>query len=227
MGIADEDWKDLRSPCIPSSTSLNIEGTWGQMNILQADTLFLFLSSSCLEYFTLSLLDVQGAGDRGLMPSSQSLDIVSIFLTRTSCESLKTLIYEIDSDSPDLVEPSDPAAILKSQTETLEFIIIESFALFTNLQHLEIEQCLLTHNPKIPDSLRHLVIRACEYPVARLLTNLAECSFDSLRFSRHTFILYPSASRSARRRLRNIILEACFDVDVRCQEWILFKEGLL
>jgi hypothetical protein len=254
------------------------------MNIIQADTLSFFLSSSRLEYFSLSLLDVQDAGDSGdsgFMLSSQSLNIASVSLTRTcldtnllatliyACKGLKTLIYEIDSDTPDLVEPSELAAILNSQRETLEFVDldlwewglhwddypkIESFALFTNLQHLEIEQCLLTDNPELPDSLRHLVIRACEHPVVRLLTNLAKRSFDSLdslalvvlqphtsppngmfglseRFDSdddvHSNILYRSAFRRACQRLRKIVREACFDFDIRCEEWVLFEEGLL
>ncbi|PKX90235.1 F-box domain protein [Aspergillus novofumigatus IBT 16806] len=278
-----EDWPVLLSLCLTSRQLLHIGGTWGQMNIIQADTLSLFLSSSCLEYFSLSLLDVQGAGDSGFMHSSQSLNIASVSLTRMcidtdilttliyACKGLKTLIYEIDSDTPNLVEPSDLAAILNSQSETLESIIvdlglwewglhwddypkIESFALFTNLQHLEIEQCLLTDNPELPDSLRHLVIRACEHPVARLLTNLAKRSFDSLdslalvvlqpqssppngmfglseRFDSdedvHSNILYRFAFRRACKRVRKIVREACFDFDIRCEEWVLFEEGLL
>ncbi|GIK06780.1 hypothetical protein Aspvir_002432 [Aspergillus viridinutans] len=177
----------------------------------------------------------------------------------------------MDSDTSNLVELSELAAILNSQRETLEYIIvdldlydwglrwdefpkIESFAFFTNLRHLEIEQCLLTDNPELPDSLRHLVIRACEHPVARLLTNLTRRSFDSLdslmlvvlqprssppngmfglseRFDSdedvHANILYRSAFRRACRRLRKIVREAYFDFDIRCEEWVLFEEGLL
>lgn len=295
LTLGEEDWKDLRSPYMPSIRkslaspylsklrSLHIGGTWGQMNIIQADTLSLFLSSPRLESFSLSLLDVQGAGDSGFMHSSQSLNIASVSLTRTcldtnllttliyACKGLKTLIYEIDSETPSLVEPSDLAAILNSQSENLEFIIldldlrgwglhwddypkIESFALFINLQHLEIEQCLLTDNPELPDSLGHLVIRACEHPVARLMTNLTKRSFDSLdslalvvlqpqssppngmfglseRFDSdedvHSNLLYRSAFKRACRRLRKIVREACFDFDIRCEEWVLFEEGLL
>jgi hypothetical protein len=295
LTLGEEDLKDLRASYMPSIQkdlvspylsrlrSLDIGGTWGQMNIIQADILSFFLSSSCLEYFSLSLLDVRGAGDSGFMLPSQSLNIASVSLSRTSlntnllttlvyaCRGLKTLIYEIDSDTPNHVELSELAAILNSQRETLEYIIvdldlydwglhwddypkIESFAFFTNIQHLEIEQCLLTDNPGLPDSLRHLVIRACEYPVARLLTNLTRRSLDSLdaltlvvlqprssppngmfglseRFDSdedvYANILYRSAFRGACRRLRKIVREAYFDFDVRCEEWVLFEEGLL
>jgi hypothetical protein len=40
-------------------------------------------------------------------------------------------------------------------------------------------------------------------------------------------ILYRSAFRGACRRLRKIVREAYFDFDVRCEEWVLFEEGLL
>ncbi|KAF7118452.1 hypothetical protein CNMCM5793_007973 [Aspergillus hiratsukae] len=296
MTLGEKDLKDLRpsympsipkdlvsSPYLSKLRSLDIGGSWGQNNIVNADTLSFFFSSSRLEYFALSLLDVRGAGISGFMPPSLSLNIASVSLTRTclntnllttlihACKGLKTLIYEIDSDTQDFVEPSELAAILNSQRETLQYIIvdlelyqwalrwneypkIDSFALFTSLQHLEIEQCLLTDNPGLPDSLRHLVIRACEHPVARLLTNLTRRSLDSLdslefvdlqpqssppngmfglseRFDSdedvHENILYRSALKRACRRLRKIVREAYFDFNVRCEEWVLFEEGLL
>jgi hypothetical protein len=70
------------------------------------------------------------------MLSSQSLNIASVSLTRTcldtnllatliyACKGLKTLIYEIDSDTLNLVEPSELAAILNSQGRPLNLPLL-------------------------------------------------------------------------------------------------------
>jgi hypothetical protein len=275
--------KDLVSPYLPRLRRMVIRGTQGQMNTVQADTLSFFLGSSRLECFYLSWLAVKDPGDPGFMPPFQSLDIVQVCLVQTclntkflrnlicACKGLKRLIYRIDSDIPNLVELSEFAGILNLRRQTLEYIEvdldlynwalygvdyprIESFASFTNLQHLEVEQRLLTDNPELPDSLRHLVICACEDPVTRLLQNLTRRSLDNLdslesvvlrsrssppngmlglseRFDSdedvHENTLYRSALKRACRRLRKIVREAYFDFDVRCEEWDLFEDGLL
>ncbi|EAW13588.1 F-box domain protein [Aspergillus clavatus NRRL 1] len=249
-----------------------------EFNDISTDIIAQFLRLPHLENLSISHLNVTRARHVKVLLPLQSPNLTSLSLNHSymevddleplvrSCKGLKMFIYEAALESSSKIFP-----MLHSQKETLEVIVvntnftsprlmeqedyptIEPFASFTNLQHLEIEQCFLNDDPELPESLEYLIIRGCEHPVSKLLTNLTNRSYGGLgslemvilqpllsppngllglprRFGRGDFYenrQYYSAFEKACRRLDRITCGALFDLHIRSNEWMEYREGLL